>query len=346
MKNVIVWAIAIAPACAAAQTSHFVLTGALNKGTGKEKVYLAWRSSGKKIIDSAQIVNNTFSITGTLSEPVIAQLLLDHEGKGLSDIGPRPDIQDLYLENGNIHLAIADSARDAVISGSPLNDENKNLKEQLSALEKTMQEQKKNIYLQQIHRHPDSYVSLDALITMAGPKADAPDARPLYESLSERVRTSQKGKGLAQQMEAMSATAIGAMAPVFTQESADGKPVSLANFRGKYVLLDFWASWCGPCRRENPNVVKVYNQYRNKNFTIIGISLDLPGKKDAWLAAIKADGLDWTQVSDLKFWDNAVAKQYGVKAIPQNYLVDPTGKIVAENLVGTELEKKLSEVLK
>jgi peroxiredoxin len=147
-------------------------------------------------------------------------------------------------------------------------------------------------------------------------------------------------------MNAASATAIGAMAPVFTQEDVDGKAVSLADFRGKYVLLDFWASWCGPCRRENPNVVKVYQQYNDKNFTIIGVSLDQPGKKDAWLAAIKADGLDWTQVSDLKFWDNAVAKQYGVKAIPQNYLIDPMGKIIAENLVGQELENKLRELLK
>ena len=346
MKKSIVWAIALVPACAVAQTGHFTLTGVLNKATGKEKLYLAYRTSGKKIIDSAQVANNVFSITGTLSEPGSAQLLLDHEGRGLANVGQRQDILDLYLENADIKLAITDSAKDAVIKGSALNEENKSVKEQLAALEKTMQEQKKNIYLQQIRKHPDSYVSLDALITMAGPKADAPDARSLFDGLSERIRSSQKGKNFAQQMEAVGATAVGAMAPVFTQNDVDGKPVSLSNFRGKYVLLDFWASWCAPCRRENPNVVKMYHQYKDKNFTIVSVSLDQPGKKDAWLAAIKADGLDWTQVSDLQFWDNAVAKQYGVKAIPQNYLIDPTGKIIAENLVGPELENKLAEVLK
>lgn len=140
--------------------------------------------------------------------------------------------------------------------------------------------------------------------------------------------------------------AIGSVAPDFTQNDIDGKPVSLSSFRGKYVLIDFWASWCGPCRRENPNLVKAYNQFKNKNFTILGVSLDRPGQKSAWLQAIKEDNLTWTHVSDLNFWHNAVAKLYKVESIPQNFLLDPNGVIIAKNLKGDELAEKLKELLK
>jgi peroxiredoxin len=132
----------------------------------------------------------------------------------------------------------------------------------------------------------------------------------------------------------------------FTQNDTLGKPVSLSDFKGKYVLIDFWASWCGPCRAENPNVVKAYNNYKDKDFTVLGVSLDQPGKQEAWLNAIHKDSLTWTHVSDLKFWDNAVAQLYGIRAIPQNLLLDPSGKIIAKNIRGEELKKKLEEVMK
>jgi peroxiredoxin len=133
------------------------------------------------------------------------------------------------------------------------------------------------------------------------------------------------------------------MAPDFTMNDTTGNPVSLSSFRGKYVLVDFWASWCGPCRAENPNVVKAYNEYKGKNFTILGVSLDKT--KDAWEKAIKDDHLAWNQVSDLQYWDNAAAKLYGVQAIPANFLIGPDGKIVAKNLRGDALENELSKIL-
>jgi len=127
--------------------------------------------------------------------------------------------------------------------------------------------------------------------------------------------------------------------------SVKGDTIRLSSLKGKVVLLDFWASWCGPCRNENPNVLENFNKFKEKNFTILGVSLDKPGQKDKWLQAIKEDGLLWTQVSDLKWWENDAAKIYHIQGIPQNILVDPSGKIVGRNLRGPALEAKLCEVL-
>jgi len=135
------------------------------------------------------------------------------------------------------------------------------------------------------------------------------------------------------------------MAMEFTQPDTTGTPVALSSFRGKYVLVDFWASWCGPCRQENPNVVETFNKFNTKNFTVLGVSLDRPGQKSKWIDAIHEDKLTWTHVSDLKFWDNEVAKLYKVQSIPQNILLDPDGKIIAKNLRGPALEAKLCEIL-
>ncbi|SEW08552.1 Peroxiredoxin [Chitinophaga sp. YR573] len=198
-----------------------------------------------------------------------------------------------------------------------------------------------------------SMVNTQTILADKSIVADAKKRFPtntLLASLTSKL-TEIEQKGAAQQMGAdeqedanMTSVKIGQEAPDFSLPDLSGKKVSLSSFRGKYVLVDFWASWCKPCRMENPNVVKAYNEYKNKNFTVLGVSLDK--KKEAWADAIKTDGLTWNHVSDLQFWESAVVPLYGINSIPTNMLLDPQGKVVAVGLRGEALEAKLSELLK
>lgn len=164
-----------------------------------------------------------------------------------------------------------------------------------------------------------------------------------FNTFSPAVKSSFYGRFLEARIADSKIGQIGSPALEFIQADPAGKPVELSSFRGKYVLIDFWASWCGPCRQENPNVVLAHDRFKNKNFTVLGVSLD--NNKDKWLKAIEDDKLDWTQVSDLKHWQNEVAIKYKVQSIPQNLLIDPQGIIVAKNLRGEDLQQKLCELL-
>jgi peroxiredoxin len=370
-----------------AQTAQpFTIKGKIGTLNAPVKVFLVYALGANNITDSATIANGAFTFTGQVMIPVNASLFIDRKGRtfekyvaeNFPDGGPSKTAEMLsfYIEKGNINIASADSASNAVVTGSKTNEENTTLKAQLkpvmdkahnlaveaqsapadkqrsAAFQNTIQAKYKGLQAEQktvlksfISGHPDSYLSLLALTSVSGPSPDVAEVEPIFNSLSDELKNSEQGRQLKSSIDALKITAIGSIAPDFTQNDVNGKPVRLSSFKGKYVLLDFWASWCGPCRQENPNVVRTFNKYKGKNFTVLGVSLDKESGREAWLAAIKNDGLTWTQVSDLKFWNNMVAALYGVQSIPQNFLIDPQGKIVAKDLRGDDLDNKLEELL-
>ncbi|SHM03645.1 Peroxiredoxin [Chitinophaga jiangningensis] len=196
-----------------------------------------------------------------------------------------------------------------------------------------------------VKKYPGSMISYDIVRSKLGGSNEPEKIYAALKQLSPAVMEAPEVKAYLADVEKMKELGIGKMAPVFSLPDTSGKMVSLQDFRGKYVLIDFWASWCGPCRAENPHVVAAYEKYGPKNFTVLGISLDKEDGKAAWLAAIKKDRLTWTHVSELKWWKTEVAKKYFINAIPQNVLVDPQGRIVARNLRGQRLLEQLDIIL-
>jgi len=193
---------------------------------------------------------------------------------------------------------------------------------------------------------PEMGTSLVALFTannFLNPENDLDVLKKLAEDYEKVQPTPTLAKGFIGQIKRMAGVAVGQQAPDFTLTSPEGKPVALSSLRGKFVLIDFWASWCGPCRMENPNVVRMYDKFKDKGFDIYGVSLD--DNEKAWKTAITKDNLKWQHGSELKKWNSGVAQSYGVNAIPATFLLDKDGKIIAKNLRGPALESKLQELL-
>jgi len=376
MRKIFLFIITLLPALAMAQTEEtFLIRGKIGVLDNPSRAYLIYKLGANQVIDSATIAAGKFDLSGKILNPTNAILIIDHKGIGFEKLDSAADMLNFYLDKGEFAITGADSAKTAKITGSKLNDDDKNLKAQLapvtdkakklmairrgstpaqvtpeftSALQgryKALQAEQKTIIKKFILANPDSYLSLLALYSVDGPSPDPIELDSLFNTLSPALKSTETAVNFKKALEPLKHTAPGTMAPDFTQNDVNGAPVKLSSFRGKYVLVDFWASWCGPCRQENPNVVRIYNKYKEKNFTIIGVSLDKQSGRADWLAAIKNDGLNWTQVSDLKFWNNEVAGLYYVSSIPANFLIDPNGKIIAKDLRGDDLDDKLKEVL-
>lgn len=342
-------------------------------------VFLSYMSDGERKTDSIELKNGSYEFTGSLVEPVAGRMTLmfkaDTAGKKMPTVYKRDQFLVFLEPSAVIKIENTDSFSNAKIKGSrahesylglqqtlkPLTEQSEQLSAQYSALYKAkdtaamkkleprfeeLDSSMKLVYADYVKKNPRSPIVMYALSQVAGWDVDPDKVEPLMKLLPVATRNLPSAKLLQEKIETARKTGIGRMAMDFTQNDTLGNPVSLSSFRGKYVLIDFWASWCGPCRAENPNVVEAFRKYTDKGFTVLGVSLDRPNAKDKWIKAIHDDQLTWTHVSDLQFWKNAVAVQYGIQAIPQNILVDREGKIIGKNLRGEALQKKLDELFR
>jgi peroxiredoxin len=348
------------------QAKGYVINGSIKKVADNSYVYLSHIYNEQTHIDSALVKAEKFTFKGKTPEPNMYWITLRKN--------ENPQLI-FFVDNTNITIAAdADSMSNAKIIGGQTQTDYKtwlSLQEKYGETRKNLiityngfmqsgnQEAGKKIVdsagvlerayekeiVKFIKTHPQSNIGAYAIysVTFDWPKMEEYDE--MLNALSPQVKNGKFGKLAIDKIEGMRMKdAIpGTLAANFTQADVNGKPVSLNSFRGKVVLVDFWASWCGPCRAENPNVVAAYNKFHPKGFEILGVSLD--SNKDKWLQAIQKDNLTWTHVSDLKGWQNEAAKKYGVNSIPFNVLLDKDGKIVAKGLRGAALEAELAKIL-
>ncbi|WP_431134779.1 redoxin domain-containing protein [Psychroserpens mesophilus] len=337
-------------------------------------------SRGRKMaMDTAIVMNETFVFEGKIDNPEMINLKIN------SVNGTLP----LIIENGEMTINInKDKMSASEVTGTTanaaLNDYNEKVNElntkrfelirqirasqqnndgntnieDLQAKINEISTQIENLPYEFISKNDDNVFSIIQLQKLAKSKnADFSRIEAALNSLSEDLKNSTPANGLKMEIQnkkaeaaAVSATEIGQVAPSFTAPTPDGKQLALNDVKGKLTLIDFWASWCKPCRMENPNVVKVYQKYHDKGLEIISVSLDgsrtQKDPKGAWIKAIEDDKLTWSHVSNLNYFNDPVAKAYNIRSIPATFLLDENGKIIAKNLRGDALEKKVSEYLK
>jgi peroxiredoxin len=341
---------------------EFSIKGSI-AGVETGKIYMEKMVAGKaETIDTAEVVAGKFTFTGKMPVPDFRYLRLNE----------RDYFAQFFLENSNITVsAYKDSLQRTKIIGSQSQDDFKIYIDEMARMQKevkalhnkytaavkvnnTKEADKAKIDYQAlldnslvflknfVKEHPKSVVSAYVCEEQLAAQINEEELEAIVKKFPSKISTSEYVIKLKARIEEQKKIAVGILAPDFTMNDPDGKPIQLSSLRGKIVLLDFWASWCMPCRQENPNVVKLYQQYHQKGFEILGVSLDRA--KEKWVKAIQDDQLTWLHVSDLKFWQNEAARLYAITVIPQSVLIGKDGKIIAKGLRGEQLEKKLAEL--
>jgi peroxiredoxin len=353
-------------------TPSYKITGQISSGSVDGKtVYLEdylWymHLADQKVLDSTIVKNGKFKFKGKTDSAYIAILNIDN----------RPAMI-FIVENGDIQLNIPENINESLASGTKLNDSFNSYRESLDPVknkltelsmqinssgqtdnEEFMREMDKKyqefmnemlqISIEFLDENPGTILSAFILVSSLSQGIDPEAAQNVYDKLDDKVKSSTIGNFISQILAEMKSTEItaGETYHDMTMKTPDGKDISLSDYagKGKYVLIDFWASWCGPCRKENPNLVALYKEYKNRDFEIVGVSLD--NNRDAWIKGIKDDNITWPQMSDLKGGASELVRQYGVKVIPYTVLLDKEGKVIETNLSGEKLKNKLETLIR
>lgn len=372
MKNFFLLAgLSLLASCSKVADNEYLISGtATGIDNGKTAILQVQNEMGPVSKDTVKIENGKFEFKGKATDgPEIGFILLENVQNGMVPF---------ILENGEINIIIdKDTVQKSKISGTKnnekfqeYNDGSNTIYKKMVAFQKANQQKfmdaqkandtvtmnalrKENLVFQKdmdkfsvtfAEKNPDVFLSSLLLENFIARQSLEPaKIEKLYNALGSDVKKTKSGVRVNDFIKSQKAVTIGSAAPNFSAPNPEGKNVSLKESLGKVTIIDFWASWCGPCRAENPNVVALYNEFHSKGLNIIGVSLDKDAAK--WKEAIAKDKLAWTHVSNLKFWDDAIAKRYNVKSIPATFILDASGNIVAKDLRGAELKAKIAELL-